>query len=254
MSGSEEWTYTPAADHGLSGRVRWRSARREAGWATIVAGRIARSLVRRWLRWRYRLRVSGLQHVPGEVPCVFVANHTSHLDTLAILCALPPRIAARTTPLAAGDAFFSGPLRARLAGVLLNARPVWRERRAAAAFAEIRRLLRDRPGGLILFPEGTRSRDGTLRAFRGGIGCLVAGTDVPVVPIAIQGAHACWPPGERRPRPRADLVLSFGAPRTFTEAPTGKESWLRIAASLQADVRSLGGPVAAEEGEESVAS
>src|SRR5436189_92194 len=72
-----------------------------------------------------------------------------------------------------------------------------------------------KPGNiLILFPEGTRSRTGRMREFKSGVGAIVAGRDVSVVPCYIEGAHAAWPKGQRLPRPRKIRVL-LGASRNY---------------------------------------
>ncbi|MCA8957401.1 MAG: 1-acyl-sn-glycerol-3-phosphate acyltransferase, partial [Planctomycetes bacterium] len=99
-----------------------------------------------------------------------------------------------------------------------------------------RALLR-RPGNvLILFPEGTRSRDGAMGAFQPGIGMVVAGTEVPVVPCRIEGAHRAWPKGAWWPRPRK-LTVCFGAPLSFAARGRGKEAAFAISAELEAAVR-----------------
>ena len=69
----------------------------------------------------------------------------------------------------------------------------------------------DEPCGLILFPEGTRSRDGSLQPFKAGLGMLTAGTAVPVIPCYLDGAYQAFPPTARWPRPRK-IRLKVGHP------------------------------------------
>ena len=117
-----------------------------------------------------------------------VANHGSHLDALTLAAALPRRMAANAFALAAGDTFFTNAPVAAFAAYAVNALPVWRRRTTAADLDALRtRLVEDR-AVLILFPEGTRTRDGTMGPFRSGVGALVAGTSVPVVPCCLAGA------------------------------------------------------------------
>ena len=131
--------------------------------------------------------------------------------------ALPPSAARKAFALAAGDTFFSSVPAAAFAAYAVNALPVWRSRTTAADLAALRaRLVEDRVV-FILFPEGTRSRTGTMAPFKPGIGALVAGTSVPVVPCWLEGAGAAWPAGQRLPRP-GRLHLRIGPPLDFSTA------------------------------------
>jgi 1-acyl-sn-glycerol-3-phosphate acyltransferase len=93
----------------------------------------------------------------------------------------------------------------------------------------------------ILFPEGTRSRDGTMHRFKAGIGRLVAGTEVPVVPCHIAGGFAALPPHRTLPRPRR-LTLTIGTPLSFGDVSDDKAGWLRIAETSETAVRRLAEP------------
>jgi 1-acyl-sn-glycerol-3-phosphate acyltransferase len=62
---------------------------------------------------------------------------------------------------------------------------------------------------VLLFPEGTRSLDGSQQPFKHGVGHLLRETGVPVVPVAIVGTHAAWPKGQRWPR-RGQVRVAFG--------------------------------------------
>jgi 1-acyl-sn-glycerol-3-phosphate acyltransferase len=68
---------------------------------------------------------------------------------------------------------------------------------------------------VLLFPEGTRSTDGSIGRFKRGVGVLAAETGAPVVPIAIEGARALMAKGRCVPR-RARVRVTFGAPVTYT--------------------------------------
>ena len=95
------------------------------------------------------------------------------------------------------------------------------------------------PGNvLILFPEGTRSRTGQLGKFKPGIGALLAGQDVSVLPCHLAGAFRAWPKGRAWPRP-TKLRLRIGAPRNFAATQPGKETACAIAAELEQAVREL---------------
>jgi 1-acyl-sn-glycerol-3-phosphate acyltransferase len=91
----------------------------------------------------------------------------------------------------------------------------------------------------ILFPEGTRSRDGAMGSFRPGLGAFVAGSQVPVVPCHIEGAFAAWPAVRRFPRP-GKLRLRIGAPLHFADVAQDRTGWAEVAARSEAAVRALG--------------
>jgi 1-acyl-sn-glycerol-3-phosphate acyltransferase len=91
---------------------------------------------------------------------------------------------------------------------------------------------------LIIFPEGTRSTTGELREFKSGIGALVAGRDVPVVPCFIDGSFRAWPKGKRLPTPRK-LRLIVGAPLNYRVRSRDKMEICAIAAELREAVNEL---------------
>ena len=73
---------------------------------------------------------------------------------------------------------------------------------------------------LVWFPEGARSKTGALEPFLPGIGLLLEHTDVPVLPVYIEGAHQAWPMHRRWPRPRP-ITVHIGAPIKATELLAG---------------------------------
>jgi len=181
-----DWKLRPARDHGLTHSERLRSHGRERGLGSMVVAAGWRVVVRAYLRAAHGLQVEGLEHLP-PAPFVMVANHGSHLDALVLAAALPRRLANRAFALAAGDTFFSSGPVAAFAAYAVNALPVWRRRTTAADLDALRARLGDDGAVLILFPEGTRTRDGAMGTFRSGVGALVAGSEVPVVPCFLAG-------------------------------------------------------------------
>ena len=232
------WTLRPARDHGLTPGERLRSHGREPGLGSRAVAAGWRTLVRAYLGAAHGLRVDGLEHLP-EPPFVMVANHGSHLDALTLAAALPRRMAANAFALAAGDTFFSTAPVAAFAAYAVNALPVWRRRTTAADLDALRARLQEDRAVLILFPEGTRTRDGVMGPFRSGVGALVAGTPVPVVPCFLAGAWAAWPPGQKMPRP-GPMRLVIGAALRFEEVARDREGTMRVAAVCEAAVRGLG--------------
>jgi 1-acyl-sn-glycerol-3-phosphate acyltransferase len=169
-----------------------------------------------------------------------VANHTSHLDSITLGAVLPAKWCDHVFPVAAGDVFFETPARSIFSSQMLNALPMWRKHCGPHALAELRERLLDEPCAYILFPEGGRSRDGSLHHFKAGLGMIVAGTPVPVIPCSIQGADQAWPPDSRWPRPRK-LRLKVGTPLTFESAPNARSGWEQIARDVEEAVRRLSG-------------
>jgi 1-acyl-sn-glycerol-3-phosphate acyltransferase len=167
-----------------------------------------------------------------------VANHCSHLDSLALSSALPWRLQSRCYPVAAGDTFFSSPLVGTLSALLINALPMWRGRSCSHGLNELRERLIREGCVYIVFPEGTRSRTGAKGAFRAGVGMIVAGTGVPVVPCRIGGAFRALPCSRRLPRP-VKLRLVIGEPISFGQAANDREGWQSIATTLESAVAAL---------------
>jgi 1-acyl-sn-glycerol-3-phosphate acyltransferase len=167
------------------------------------------------------LWIFGVEVLPDR-PCVIVANHRSHADTAALIAALPAR--RRPAVAAAADYWFRGGLRPRLCRAACGAFPVRRTGGGSADLAAAARLLAD-GRDVIVFPEGTRSKDGQTAAFHRGAARLAAAAGVPLVPAGISGTGTLLPPGAAARSPRRTLVtVRFGVPVTVgqtAERPAG---------------------------------
>jgi 1-acyl-sn-glycerol-3-phosphate acyltransferase len=144
----------------------------------------------------------------------------------------------RTFALAAGDAFFESVAMGTFAALAMNALPLWRRRCDPRDVAELRRRLVEEPCAYVLFPEGTRTRTGEMGAFKAGLGRLVAGTGVPVVPGYVAGAFEAMPAGARWPRARK-VEVTFGDAMTFGEVADDKGGWTEVARRCEEAVRGL---------------
>lgn len=236
----DPWKLQPARDLGLPLGQRLRSTRREGGLIDSIAQIAARTLVRIILRVYHRISYHGRHNLPRSTPFILIANHASHLDAIVLASALPWSLRRRTYPIAAGDVFFETPVIAAFAAGLINALPMWRKNVGRHALDDRRsRLVEDRCG-FILFPEGRRQPDGRLLPFKPGIGMLIAGADVPVIPCWISGAFEALPRESNIPRPRK-LTVTIGAPISFPATPNSREGWNHIAAECERAVRALGG-------------
>lgn len=154
------------------------------------------------MRWWFRLRVSGTEHVPHEGPALIVSNHQSILDPPVIGGAAPRQIYFM-----AKAELFRIPLFGRLIKAL-NARPVRREGADARALKDAARLLEEGKA-LLVFPEGTRSLDGSLAEAKPGVGMLAVMSGAPVVPTYVSGTLEALPKGAARPR-RSQVSVRFG--------------------------------------------
>ena len=232
-----DWQFRPARDHGLTPGARLRSHGREPGLGGLAISAAWRALVRLYLQVMHRLRVEGREHLPAA-PFVVVANHSSHLDALTIAAALPRALGRRAFALAAGDTFFTSLPAAAFAAYAVNALPVWRKATTPADLQAMRQRLTEDGAVLILFPEGTRTRTGAMACFRPGVGALVAGQDIPVVPCFLDGAFAAWPSTRRLPRP-GRLWLRIGPPLRFPASQADRAGMVQVAEACEAAVRAL---------------
>jgi len=167
-------------------------------------------------------RVIGREHFDGlDAPAVFVANHASHMDTPAILRALPCRWRRRTAVAAATDYFYTDRRLSMLVGLSFGTVPI--ERRGGGTLNGsvplIDQLVADR-WSLLIYAEGTRSRDGVVGRLRPGAAVLAGQYGLPIVPIHVAGTHETMPAGRRFMTrapgrglgSRRPIQIRFGAP------------------------------------------
>ena len=169
-----------------------------------------------------RRRVLGREHFDGlQAPVLFVANHSSHMDTPAILRALPRPWRRRTVVAAAADYFYAKRRLGWTVSLFFGTVPMARDGRGldGDSTAHIERLF---AGGwsLVMFAEGTRSRDGSVGKLRSGAAVLAAQHGLALIPIHVSGTHDVmpvgryWmriPPGRPIPR-RRPIEIRFGEP------------------------------------------
>ena len=234
-----DWTYDPPPDLATSIAARLQSfPRRPEMWMYALRSLCAIGM-RSWLRVYHRLSIRGREHLPAQGPFILVCNHTSHLDALALLHCIPLRRLHQAFPAAAADYFFASLTRSFLSAVLINAMPFDRRLKGADSLEVCAQLLASGDNILILFPEGTRSVTGELGRFRSGIGRLVAGKEIPVVPCHLSGGVRAFPKGARFPRP-GRLQLRIGEPQRYAHVPPAAESIHAICEDLHERVSKLG--------------
>lgn len=234
----DDWNYKPAGDLGLSHPEAFKSLKRENGLFATALHWIWWSFVRVYLNVWHHLKIEGRENLPQDPPFVLVANHCSHLDALVLAAPLDLRLRDQIFPIAAGDVFFTNPAISAFAALALNALPMWRKRCGPHALAELKQRLIEEPCCYILFPEGQRSRTGEMLPFKAGLGMMLAGTSVPVIPCYLQGCFEALRPETRWPV-RHPILIRIGQPLTFETVANRRDGWEQIAMDLQVAVRRL---------------
>jgi 1-acyl-sn-glycerol-3-phosphate acyltransferase len=235
----DEWHYDPAPDLAQSLLDRLQRFPREPDMFTYGCQSVSALLIRAWLRFYHRFEIDGLENIPRDGSFILVANHASHLDVLCLLSAVPLANLHRAFSAAAKDYFFVSVPRVAIAILVVNALPFDREVHIRQSLQLCRQLLLSNPGNmLVLFPEGTRSIDGQIGHFKPGVGMLVAGTDIPVIPCHLDGSYRALPKGAFFPRARK-IRLSIGSPRRYSTFEPDKHGAVRVCDDLHQAVMQL---------------
>lgn len=160
------------------------------------------------LRWLQRplggIAAIDSERLPATGPVIVAANHASYLDPIVagLSCRRPLHFMARAS-------LFAFPV----FGTLIrwhNAFPVEREGDPRAALRACGQRL-ERGEAVLLFPEGTRTRDGRLGPVKGGVGMLATRYHAPILPVYIWGTRRAWPAGRVWMRPHPMRVF-YGKP------------------------------------------
>lgn len=149
------------------------------------------------IRSIYEIQVNGIENFPKDTNCIICSNHASYLDPFFLLAAF-------------GEDYIRYKRCATLAAIhtlrenfklfsLIGGIPVEREGNTLPAMARCRWCLSE-GYDLILFPEGKRSRDGSMLPFKSGATELAIQNHVPILPIYIDGAFEIFPRHKKHPR------------------------------------------------------
>ena len=169
------------------------------------------------------------------------SNHASHADTAVIFTAIPKKVRKHMVTGAAQDYFFDDGFRESISRVLFNIIPISREggRGGPDPLRHVSRALRE-GYGVLLFPEGTRSRDGRIGTFRSGIGRVIADfPGLPIIPTRIEGTSRVLPKGRTMPRPFSVRIF-FGEPMVLHAHPKYRATWQQAANEVRDAVLQLG--------------
>lgn len=163
--------------------------------------RVFRAMFRILFTVVFRWRVTGLENIPAAGGVIIAPNHTSNIDPPLVGSALRRRI----TVMAKEELFVS----AIFAFIIkrLGAFPIKRGAGDRAAIKTAIKLLEE-GNVLMLFPEGTRSKTGSLGKAQPGIAMIAMKSQVPVIPVSISGTYKFFRNGTWFPR----FSVRFGAP------------------------------------------
>ena len=192
----------------------------------------------RWLKTRFGFQVEGADIFQRLQHFVLIANHSSHLDTICLLAAMPANVRNKCYSAAAEDYFYTHLFKEQFARLIANTFPFRRRGDVVRSLAASARIL-ERGDSLIFYPEGTRSTPGAIQPFRKGIGLLVQGKPYAVLPAFITGTHDALAKGRCIPR-TTRIEVRIGSPESFQNAPLGDNSAAEIANRLHSRVCELG--------------
>lgn len=200
------------------------------------------SFYRILFRVYFRRRIFHADRVPKDGPLILASNHASFLD--------PPFIGSsldRPINYLARKSLFRYPV---IGSILraVNAVPVERDGGGAAGLKAIIDRL-NLGGGIVLFPEGTRTTNDELQPARSGIGLTVIKSEAPVVPVRIFGTYKALGKNTRFPKPKpVRLTIIFGEPMKFEKLreeartctkPRLKEIYQEVADLIMAQIAAL---------------
>lgn len=187
---------------------RFEFARRVPGRTSlaIVWFDLGRFVVACWLTILYRFRVIGRSRIPERGAVLIVCNHVSFLDPMVVGSGMKDR---QFSPVARESLFRFKPF-----GWLLRSYGCIPIRREGGDAAAMRAALAELEAGrcVVVFPEGTRSTDGSMQPFRRGVLLLLKRAKASVLPMGVAGTYEIWPKGRSRPRLFGRVVLSVGEP------------------------------------------
>ncbi|MBV8691624.1 MAG: 1-acyl-sn-glycerol-3-phosphate acyltransferase [Actinobacteria bacterium] len=162
------------------------------------------------LRFLFKVRVEGLEHVPTDGPAILASNHVSFSDSIFL-----PLVLKRRITFVAKAEYFEDPKTAwffRAVGQI----PIKREGGSASqrALDSAREVLEG--GGLFgIYPEGTRSPDGRLYKGHTGVARLAMQCKVPILPVAMVGTREAQPIGQVKPNFFMPITIRIGRPMAF---------------------------------------
>lgn len=213
--------------------------------SVILAGLFRFSV---WSIYRcyFSIKCNGLENLPREQPYIIAANHSSHLDTLAVMTVLKGE-SKRLRVLAAKDYWFGTRFKSWFSGELLKFVPFDRHANFLQGLRISQEILKQNEC-LLIYPEGTRSVTGELQPFKPGLGLLAYETGSPIIPTYIDGTYRALPKGKSFPS-KSRVRVTFGKPimppsgheasAVDTAAGLEQETYRKLADAVRAEIEAL---------------
>jgi len=177
----------------------------DAGPPTTLLWRVGRSICWIFTAVFFKLKLYGKENVPLTGGVLLVSNHQSFLDPILVAVRLKRPVSFFARASLFENRYFGWLIRS------LQAFPVRRGQADVGAMKEaIKRL--EEGYALNIFPEGTRSEDGTLGPIRPGVALIIQRGSVPVIPVFVRGAWQAWPKGRKFPALFRTIQVMYGPP------------------------------------------
>jgi len=182
--------------------------------------------LRKYFAKRFTLEINGLKNLPDK-PCIIAPNHESYLDVLMINSVLPEKFLYNTYYWVKDSPIMPRFVKLMTSGrnmIILNL-----EKDLKGSLQKSGAILK---GGrnLVIFPEGSRTLDGSLGSFKKAFAIISRELNIPIVPVAIKGAFKAMPKGKKIPR-KEHIRLSFLKP-----IKPGKISYQQLADKVRTAV------------------
>ena len=170
---------------------------------------------RNFLKLIIGLRYYNLQVLKNKKQFILIANHNSHMDTMAIMSSIPSRYIHRVHPVAADDFFGGSRLKEILMRYMVNAILIPRKRENFDEDIDSIQMMSNllkKGRSIIIYPEGSRGDPGFITDFKNGIGYLVKqNPTVDVIPVYLDGLHKTLPKGK-------NLILPYNCRIIFGDS------------------------------------
>lgn len=194
---------------------------------TLIRDFILEAVTVPLFRHYFPLTLNGLRHLENlPTTLIIAANHSSHLDTIALLASLPHSLRNRVCP-AVRSEYFQVPRTAKgltrlrcglrktaelwFAFLLFNIYLLPQEKGGLRNFLEHSGRLVAKNHSPLIFPEGRRTEDGQMLPFQEGIGMLALSLSLPVLPVHLEGLYEAMPRNATWPKP-GPVRVAFGPP------------------------------------------
>jgi 1-acyl-sn-glycerol-3-phosphate acyltransferase len=208
-------------------------------WLGYVLLCLAYVVIKLFFRMCCQVRIEGSEYIPSQGGVVLVSNHVSGFDTVL----LPYTVLATQGLQAIWSPAKAELFRTRLGSWLLTSLGVFPVRRGQHDRQAMRRMIAGmRTEKMMLFPEGTRSRDGRLQEGKRTVGKLIYAARPVVIPAAIVGTERIIPHLKSLIHGRAPVSVHYGRPvalQHYYDLPDTKETAIAIVQEIMSAIASL---------------